>query len=297
MKPTISVIIPSYNYGRFLVRAIESVLSQSYQNFEIIVADDHSTDNTSDIMKGYTEKYRDIKWIRHPKNIGQSANRNSALAVARGEFIAMLDADDWFHHDYLANAIKPFENKRVGVVYTANMFHHEDGSTKQPPQKVINGMIWQELYINNFIGTAVVFRKAAMPAHGYEEQLIPELNNMGVDWWILLEMSVNHEFVGIDKPLYNYSYHSNQISSKYHNRVLADVFIQWKFRNQYGVLLSDDVKKEAAYWSAIRTGYYLREEGEKINACKAYKDAVIIHPFSLLPYKGILSTFVSLGVT
>lgn len=295
MRPTISVIIPSYNYGHFLVRAIESVLSQSYQNFEIIVADDHSTDNTPDIMKGYTKTYRDIRWIRQPKNIGQSANRNKAIEAARGEFVAMLDADDWLQPTYLENAIKPFENKAVGVVYTANRFHYEDGSTKLPEQRIINGLIYQELYVNNFIGTAVVYRKSAMPAHGYDEQLIPELNNMGVDWWILLEMSVNHEFVGVNKPLYNYSYHSNQISSKYHNRVLADTFIQWKFRNKYGCLLNDSTMQEAAYWSAIRTGYYLREEGEKINACRAYADAVIIQPFSILPYKGILSTFSNLG--
>jgi glycosyltransferase involved in cell wall biosynthesis len=295
MKPTVSVIIPSYNYGHFLVRAIESVLAQTYQDFEIIVADDHSSDDTENIMEHYIKKHRGVRYIRQKENVGQSKNRNTAISMASGEFIALLDADDWLHPEYLATCMPKFKKKSVGVVYTANMFHYKDGSQLKPEQKIISGYIYNELYINNFIGTSVIFRKEAMPRHGYNEQLIPELNNMGVDWWILLEMSVKWEIVGIDKPLYNYLYHDGQISSKFHNRVMADTFIQWKFRTLYGCLLGDDVKKEALYWSAIRTGYYLRADGEKINACKAYADAVRIHPFSSLPYKGLFATIFPIG--
>ncbi len=295
MNPTVSVIIPSYNYGHYLVRALDSVLAQSYQDFEIIVADDCSIDSTANIMEYYTKNYRRVRYVRQKTNVGHAKNRNTAIDIAQGEFIAMLDADDWLHPEYLATCMPQFKKKNVGVVYTANMFHYPNGKQVKPEQKIISGYLYKELYINNFIGTSVIFRKDAMPRHNYNDQLIPELNNMGVDWWILLEMSVKWEMVGIDKPLYNYSYHDGQISSKYHNRVMADTFIQWKFRSLYGVLLGDVVKEEAFYWSSIRTGYYLRADGEKINACKAYVDAVKIHPFSTLPYKGVFATIFPIG--
>jgi glycosyltransferase involved in cell wall biosynthesis len=92
--PQVSVIIPTYNYARYLPRSIESVLAQTYQDFELIVVDDGSTDETASVMDAYTKKYPErLRYIRQ-NNSGPNAARNNGIDSARGEYIALLDADD-----------------------------------------------------------------------------------------------------------------------------------------------------------------------------------------------------------
>jgi glycosyltransferase involved in cell wall biosynthesis len=94
----VSVIIPAYNAGECIGRAIESVLGQSYSDYEIVVVDDGSTDNTADIVRQYGDKVRYV----HQKNAGVAVARNAGIAVARGDWIAFLDADD----EWLPNKLK-----------------------------------------------------------------------------------------------------------------------------------------------------------------------------------------------
>ena len=85
----VSVVIPCYDHAQFLAQAIESVLGQSYANFEIIVVDDGSTDNTAEVVKGYSP----VRYV-YQKNAGRSNARNTGLQQSRGEFLVFLDADD-----------------------------------------------------------------------------------------------------------------------------------------------------------------------------------------------------------
>jgi len=89
MSPRVSVLIPAYNSGKYIGEAIKSVCEQTYRDYEIIVVDDGSKDNTAQVVKGFT----DVKYIWQ-ENAGVSAARNSLLQFASGEFIAFLDADD-----------------------------------------------------------------------------------------------------------------------------------------------------------------------------------------------------------
>ncbi len=102
----VSVIIGNYNYGCFLPQAIESVLSQTYQNFELIVVDDGSTDNSREIIKSYGERLVAI----FQENAGQGEAFNTGFAQSRGEIICFLDADDYFHKDKLAKVVTAFLN-------------------------------------------------------------------------------------------------------------------------------------------------------------------------------------------
>jgi len=93
-KPNFSIIIPTYNREKMVIRAIESVLNQSYKNIEIIVIDDCSTDNTKEIINGLFCKDKRIKYIRTKKNLGGAGARNFGVKESSGEFIAFLDSDD-----------------------------------------------------------------------------------------------------------------------------------------------------------------------------------------------------------
>jgi glycosyltransferase involved in cell wall biosynthesis len=122
--PLVSVVIPTYNCDRYLVQAIESVLSQTYSNIEIIVVDDGSTDQTQRVLKPYLNRIRYI----HQQNHGVSAARNRGIQEASGEFIAFLDADDFFLPDKLADQVACFEAKpSLGVVSSGWYMVDEQG--------------------------------------------------------------------------------------------------------------------------------------------------------------------------
>lgn len=104
-RPKISVIIPTFNREKLLPRAINSILNQTFQNFEIIVVDDASTDNTKQILKQYQKISRKIKVITHATNQGVSAARNTGNSYASGTYIAIMDSDDFARPDFLKTVI------------------------------------------------------------------------------------------------------------------------------------------------------------------------------------------------
>ena len=93
-RPTVSVIIPTYNRAYLIDRSIQSVLNQTYQDFELIVVDDGSTDNTEDIIRQFQEKDKRIKYIKYDKNKGGSAARNTGIKNSVRKYIAFQDSDD-----------------------------------------------------------------------------------------------------------------------------------------------------------------------------------------------------------
>jgi GalNAc5-diNAcBac-PP-undecaprenol beta-1,3-glucosyltransferase len=104
INPTISVVIPTYKRATLVPRAINSVLQQTYQDFEIIVVDDCSPDNTQDAVMAISD--RRIRYLRHDINKGLPAGRNTGIDAARGEYIAFLDDDDEWHPDKLEVQLK-----------------------------------------------------------------------------------------------------------------------------------------------------------------------------------------------
>jgi len=121
---TVSVVIPTYNYGRFLGAAIESALGQSYPPLEIIVVDDGSTDDTPDVAARYAGK---IRYVRK-ENAGVSAARNTGVAHATGDLVAFLDADDRWLPEKLARQVPLFADAAVGLVHAGSrIFDHDTG--------------------------------------------------------------------------------------------------------------------------------------------------------------------------
>ena len=100
MCELVSIIMPSYNTGCFIKETIESVLAQSYSNWELIIVDDCSKDNTDDIVKPYLSDAR-IRYLKNETNSGAAVSRNRALREAKGRWIAFLDSDDLWESDKL----------------------------------------------------------------------------------------------------------------------------------------------------------------------------------------------------
>ncbi len=120
-KPYFSIIISSYNYAHFLPKTIESVLESTFKNYEIIIVNDGSTDNTSEILKRY-KNHPKITIIEH-ENQGLSLSRNKAMKLAKGKYFWFVDADDWIDRRALERLYNKTKNKPLDIVsfYTCNV--------------------------------------------------------------------------------------------------------------------------------------------------------------------------------
>lgn len=116
-KYVVSIITPTFNCGKFIVETIDSILSQTYAKWELIISDDCSTDNTKEVIKPYLEKDTRIKYICNAKNSGAAVTRNNALRVAKGKWIAFLDSDDLWEPTKLEKQIKFMEENGYAFSY------------------------------------------------------------------------------------------------------------------------------------------------------------------------------------
>ncbi|EMJ56433.1 glycosyltransferase-like protein, family 2 [Leptospira interrogans serovar Valbuzzi str. Duyster] len=151
--PIVSVIIPCYNYGKYIEQAIQSILKQSYKNWEIIVVDDGSDDEyTIEKLEDLKKEYAVIKIDRS----GPAVARNVGIEAAKGKFILPLDSDDTIHSDYLLEAIAAYEKKpSLGIVYCeAEFFGSMKGRWNLPKYS------FPEILLDNCIFVSAVFRKS-----------------------------------------------------------------------------------------------------------------------------------------
>jgi glycosyltransferase involved in cell wall biosynthesis len=165
-QPLVSVVIPNYNYGRFLSEALDSVLTQTHLNIEIIVVDDGSTDNSLDILAAYEEK--GIKVIRQ-KNSGVGAARNIGAAKSKGQFIAFLDADDIWMPTKIERQLTTFTDE-IGLV-TCGMREFDSASNETLAYLISDKTDWtvREILLLNYpvvSGSAIVVRRSAFETSG-----------------------------------------------------------------------------------------------------------------------------------
>ncbi len=116
-KDLVSIVMPSYNTSKYIKASIESVINQSYTNWELIIADDCSTDDTDEVIKPYLSDGR-IRYLKNNKNSGAAVSRNYALREAKGKWIAFLDSDDLWHPEKLEKQIEFMENGDYHFSYT-----------------------------------------------------------------------------------------------------------------------------------------------------------------------------------
>jgi glycosyltransferase involved in cell wall biosynthesis len=134
-RPLFSVLVPNYNYGRFVGMALESVLDQSYSNFEVLVCDDGSTDNSREVIQDYASRDSRVRLIAQP-NQGFASAVNSAYAHARGEIISLLDADDMFKSCKLQRLLETFRgNLRSGLCVHPLLPVSATGEALGPPSR------------------------------------------------------------------------------------------------------------------------------------------------------------------
>jgi glycosyltransferase involved in cell wall biosynthesis len=205
MTPRVSIIIPVFNGESFIARALESCLGQEYDNIEIVVIDDGSTDGTASIVKKYLE--RGVVSYIYQENSERSAARNRGVRICNGEYIQFLDADDELLPGKISSQVQILEtDASLAAVYSSTVFQKNGQKLKkifyEPKLSFVKDMI-----VSNFIPiNALLFRKGAL--HAFDEGV-----RLLEDWKLLLQVLADgHNFVGIAKPLCVVNIHSNNSS-------------------------------------------------------------------------------------
>jgi glycosyltransferase involved in cell wall biosynthesis len=209
----ISVITPTYNRAHLLGRAVQSVLGQTFRDFELIVVDDGSTDNTQEVVANMGDER--LRYIRHERNRGASAARNTGIRAARGAYIAFQDSDDEWMPDKLEKQIRAFENasSALGVVYTGFWRIEGDKRTYIPSSQIEpkDGNVHSVLLKTNFIAPPEVlikrecFEKAGM----FDEEL-----HMLEDWELWIRLSKYYQFKCLNEPLVRSYYTSGSVNAQ-----------------------------------------------------------------------------------
>ena len=154
-KEKVSIIVPMYNAEKFIGKTIESVLSQTYENWEMLIMNDVSTDNSLAVVSEFVKKDDRIKVVNTEKNMGVVKGRNHLIDLANGKYIAFLDADDYWHNKKLEKQIKFMKEKNASISCTEYMRVRENG--EKINEVVIKSEIsYTDMLKNNYLGCLTV---------------------------------------------------------------------------------------------------------------------------------------------
>ncbi|MFP4140153.1 MAG: glycosyltransferase family 2 protein [Planctomycetota bacterium] len=198
--PAVSVILPAFNAANTIASAIQSVREQTFGDWELIVVDDGSSDETWTIVSDLTAERENERAIRLEQNQGLAAARNTAIAAARGEWIALLDADDTWTPEKLDRCMTFLdEHPHLRVVYTPMAPVREDGTAMAGHSKPCHaGWLGEKLFLSIFVHdpAAVFHRDVIEEVGGFDESLRVSI---GHEFW--LRVSTTFEFGLINEPL------------------------------------------------------------------------------------------------
>lgn len=229
----ISIIIPSYNRGYIIGRTIDSILKQTHQDWECIVADDKSTDNTKDVIERYSVNDNRIRYMLNNRSKGAQGARNTGILASTGEWVVLFDSDNVMHPDFLEKCVDVLKSGNIDVVNTwSNVIDSKTGETIRYFQWVSNGDIYEGLlrgkcYVDN---SSTVIRKNKL----MEVELLSEDCPAFQEWDTHIRISRNARYKTIEKCLIDYyAGAADAISSDKRKDVRGYLFMLSKFRNEW----------------------------------------------------------------
>lgn len=284
----VSVVIPTYNRAYLIPRAIQSVLNQTCEDFEIIVVDDGSTDNTNEVVESINDER--IRYIRHERNKGAAAARNTGIMAAKGKYIAFLDTDDEWLPEKLEKQMAAFRNasSQIGVVYTSLVRIEGDRTYIPPPRaRKKEGNIYCNLLGECFVltSTTVVNRECFTKVGMFDERF-----SVAEDWDLFIRIAKYYHFKYVDEPLVIYCARSDSLTNNPDYEVKGyEMFLEKH---------SEDIKRDkrilARYY--INMGHLLCSNKKLREGRGYFVKAAVVYPLNiesafaylaLLPGQGI----------
>jgi len=290
----VSVIIPTYNRAIFLVEAINSVLEQTYKNYEIIVIDDGSTDSTSEIIKQFENKIRYF----YQENKGPSAARNAGIKNAEGDLVAFIDSDDVWLAEKLSQQVQLFdENHRLGLVSSAyyscdsnlniNRVIKDDRLTNKK-------YILRKLFVRNIFPTPTVLVKRVC----FEKVgLFNESYGFAEDWEMWMRIALKYDVAYIRTPLCRCRRHNSSITFRKEEenfndwmKVIKENFKRGK--EKYGNIYHNVLLRKAKSWYYLNVSYHYSCKSDMGNEMKYLRKSLMEWPL-LIDKKYILTALLS----
>jgi len=287
LHPQISVIIPTKNRVDYITKSIESVLNQTFQDFEIIVVDGSSTNATKDIVRNLTDSR--ILYFSQKDKKGSSGARNIGISKSHGQFIAFLDDDDLWMKTKLEEQITMLrQNETFSLVYTSSSY------VIQPDGRIIglyhrptfDGNIYPHILEENLIGncSGVLARKKCFETELFDENLLAL-----EDWDLWIRLGKKFLFKHIGGPLDAYRLHRRRMTRSYSN-VLQATKIMF---NKY----SEDINFSKNHYNAYRCWHLLLglaylQSGDETHAREEYAIAIRMKPHSVGAYIRFLLCFI-----
>ncbi len=208
--PYVSVVMPAYNAEKTISEAIESVLNQTFTDFELIILNDCSRDDTENIINKYISDVR-IIYVKNEKNLGVSETRNKGIDRAKGKWIAFLDSDDIWKEDKLQKQIELLQKEREATLcYTGSAFIDSEGKRSRYVLKVPSRLSYKKLLKQNLISCSSalvksdVIKKLRMPGDQMHEDYFI---------WLTILKQTSYAY-GINEPLIIYRLSKGSKSSK-----------------------------------------------------------------------------------
>jgi len=206
----VSVIVPVYNRARLVTETVDSILGQTYQNIEIILINDGSTDDSLAVIQALQHEHPDAIRIIDQENQGQTIARNQGIEKAEGKYIAFLDSDDLWMPDKLEQQI-PLFVAGVGLVYGSVELINECGETTgfDPCEPSVQGNIYPQLLVKNRMtgGSVVVLAEAIAKVGSFDPEFKAAEN-----WDLWLRICKEHQARLVNKPVVKYRLHQNNMS-------------------------------------------------------------------------------------
>lgn len=254
-QPLISVIITNYNYGKYVKQAAESVLNQTYSNIELIIMNDGSTDNSDTVIKKIVAKNPQIKYINQ-KNLGANLTRNKGIGLANGEFIFLLDADNWLNPDHIEKMYDTITKKDADVVYGDLQHFGDNDYLHEMPSEFSLTL----LKVTNYIDTASLIRKDKIGSNKFD----PDLNRRFLqDWDFFLGLALKGLKMVKDPGVrLNYRVHDKQNGGSFSSPERIDRWLEvYKF-------ITDKYKKLRPEQYGYDINWFISQYAESIRLIK-----------------------------
>lgn len=293
--PRVSVIIPTCNgTTRFLDQALASVEAQTFQDFELILVDDASTDGTLQYAQRLIPVHRPVIYYQRERNGGPSAARNDGAKRASGEFLTFLDQDDMWDPTFLEITVARLHvlPAHVGFLHTADLWITTTNQVFDAHRQDRPKNLFAQLLMGSVLRKARsgLFRKTAFEAvHGFDEQLrYNEDTDLGI------RMCRQYEVVTIPDPLYHFRQDPNS--------AIKTMAAQYRFESQMRFLEKHAgacrhnpcLQKALVYeWAALLSdmGHHYAAQKQRKNARQLFRHALCLAPFSLRTWRRYLRTF------
>lgn len=218
MNLLVSIIMPCYNSAKFVEKAIQSILNQTYQNFELIIINDFSTDGSLEIIKSFKKNDKRIIVLSNEENKGVSITRNRGLKICSGDYIAFCDADDFWEPFKLEEQLRIFNNDTQYRLSFTNSYIVDERSNKTGEtfrQKFgfkidRSGKYFNQILYTNFINTST----AILNRKNIKLKLFNPEISIGEDWLFWLEIAKEEKMLYIDEPYSYYRVHKEMSTGK-----------------------------------------------------------------------------------